>query len=59
MFNNYKEASETADEAYKIHIRKLYPNMSLEEMNDMFDLFKKEIARQAEKSKERDASLRK
>jgi hypothetical protein len=59
MFNNYKEASETADEAYKTHIRKLYPNMSLEEMNDMFDVFKREMARQAEKSKEWDASLRK
>ena len=56
MFNNYKEASDTADKAYINHIRKLYPNISENEINDMFNNFKQEMARQAEK---RDASLRK
>lgn len=59
MFNNYKEASDTADKAYINHIRKLYPNISENEINDMFNNFKQEMARQAEKSQERDASLRK
>jgi hypothetical protein len=59
MFINYNEASEYADEAYITHIRKLYPNISENEINDMFNNFKQEMARQAEKSQERDASLRK
>jgi hypothetical protein len=59
MFNNYNEASEYADDAYISQIRKLYPNITEQEFNEMFDNFKKEMIRQAEKSQERDASLRK
>jgi hypothetical protein len=65
MFNNYKEVENSpasrayADELYISNIRKLYPNMTEEEFNEMFNNFKQEMARQAEKSQERDASLRK
>jgi hypothetical protein len=67
MFNNYKEVENSpassasrayADELYISNIRKLYPNMTEEEFNEMFNNFKQEMLRQAEKSKERDASLR-
>jgi hypothetical protein len=56
MFNNYNEASEYADDAYISQIRKLYPNMSPEEIEDKYNNFKQEMSRQAGK---RDASLRK
>jgi hypothetical protein len=59
MFNNYNEASDAyayADEAYISQIRKLYPNMSPEEIEDKYNNFKQEMSRQAGK---RDASLRK
>ena len=58
MFNNYKEASEYANELYIKHIRKVYPNMTDEEFNVKFNNFKQEMLRQAKKSQERDASLR-
>jgi hypothetical protein len=50
MFNNYKEVENYADELYISNIRKLYPNMTEEEFNEMFNNFKQEMARQAEKS---------
>lgn len=56
MFNNYNEASEYADDAYISQIRKLYPNMMENEIEDKYNNFKQEMSRQAEK---RDASLRK
>jgi hypothetical protein len=55
MFANYEEAPEYANELYIKHIRKLYPNMTDEEFEEMFNNFKKEMTRQSEKP---DASLR-
>jgi hypothetical protein len=54
MFINYKESPEYVNNAYINHIKKLYPNITEQEFNVMFDEFKKEM-----EIERLDASLRK
>jgi hypothetical protein len=56
MFINYKESPEYANNAYINHIKKLYPNITEKELDEMFEGFKKDMEKQSERS---DASLRK
>ena len=47
MFGNYEEVEESyADKLYISNIRKLYPNMTEKEFNEMFENFKQEMKKQ-------------